>query len=363
MDHDPQDSPLRRYLTERVAANQGADLDEVVRRAKAVTVRQPQPNQRWRLAALTAMAAAAVALVVVGAVALRGGDDQSSGVTLATTPDLPIDGLDSSTTTESAGSVALPIVTTSTVSDSSTSTSATTAPVALPSTTSSSSPTTMPANSVSVPATAFPQQLVPCDTDPGWEERHDIDGDGVVETVQILYSPNSTGGDDSTVAICGSALVVEPTFFEAPNKPRVFVFSDIEGDGSVEMFTGGTNCCALFLEVRRLTGNSFGPADLGFTVHEPGYPEFGDPGLSLGCVDVDGDGLREPVELSYAYEGDNIDVGRALETATAMHWTRTVLLPGGGEGQVDTGVFELPAQVDQARIVTQMTCGDVVFFS
>ncbi len=39
---------------------------------------------------------------------------------------------------------------------------------------------------------------------------------------------------------------------------------------------------------------------------------------------------------------------------------RRLLLPGGGEGQVDTGTFELPEQIAQARIVTQMTCGDVV---
>lgn len=171
----------------------------------------------------------------------------------------------------------------------------------------------------------------------------DFDGDGRPETL----AADRPDAGPTVVRICGSELRVEPWDAGDGNRPLQVFVVDVEGDGTDELIAGGVTGTGPFSgNVVRVVGGRFEGTRMGTTVR---------PGESFGCVDVDGDGLRELVQLEYRLVG-----GETIDTATSMEWTRTVLDDDGNQMQVDTGTFALPAQRDAARTVRSGTCGEQI---
>ncbi len=174
----------------------------------------------------------------------------------------------------------------------------------------------------------------------------DLDGDGVFETVAV--DRPSVG--ETTITVCDSPLAVAPYQVGDTNRPAEVYLVDIEGDGVSELLVGGaTGAAARFVgSVVRLEGSELTDLQLDLSVF-PG----GRTGSSFGCVDVDGDGLRELVTLTYEFDADT------AEAATTVAWTRTVVLDDqGAVGATATGTFDTATQPRAVAALVNGTCGE-----
>jgi len=177
------------------------------------------------------------------------------------------------------------------------------------------------------------------------EVRGDLDGDGAEETVLVERPP----GGETVIRVCGSRLRVAPYHVGDVNKPVEVYGIDIEGDGITELLVGAPTGAGPFAgTVLRLEGDELVDTRLSLTVIFAGRE-----GSSFGCVDVDGDGVRELVSYTYEFDGDTVD------SSTTMTWARTVLL-GPLTGTTTTGTFDVGEQREDVEVLMAGTCGDDV---
>ena len=171
----------------------------------------------------------------------------------------------------------------------------------------------------------------------------DLNGDGWFETLTLA---EGLSGDNTLISVCGSSLdipvlavPVSPDFIPPT---RVLVL-DIEGDGSDELLLtsfdpdGFSGPIARYSEGMLIaTGQTVSLAPI--------------RGESFGCVDLDGDGVRDLVNYSYSFVG-----GTDISNSTSLDYTASRQV---GDMTV-SGSLPLPAQADEAFRLTAGYCGNL----
>lgn len=176
--------------------------------------------------------------------------------------------------------------------------------------------------------------------------KSDLDGDGQQETVAV----DRPDAGETTIAVCGTKLVVEPFHVGDVNKAAEVFLLDVDNDGIVELLVGGTTGGPLVFSGTVLRFDRTRWVDLGVGV---GVTVVERTGRSFGCGDVDGDGVRELVSRSYTLDADR------LSEATRIDWVdETVWNPNGPPGGMETGSYDVT--VDTAAVVALLngTCGN-----
>lgn len=222
--------------------------------------------------------------------------------------------------------------------------------------TSASSPATSPVSTSStttgsVPVVTVEVGKVVCpDKLHSWSPRFesDLDGDGQTETIAV----DRPDVGETTIVVCGTGLTVEPFRVGDVNKPAEVFAMDVDSDGVTELLVGGP------------TG---GPIRFSGTVLRFDRDRWVDPGVDLqvtvvrrtgssfGCVDIDGDGVRELVSETYELDADTYD------EATRIDWQQDAVYdPNGEPGTTVDGTYDLVEDAPAARHLLDGTCGDQV---
>ena len=171
----------------------------------------------------------------------------------------------------------------------------------------------------------------------------DLNGDGWFETLTLA---EGLSGDNTLISVCGTSLDIP--VLAMPVSPdyilptRVLVL-DIEGDGSDELLLtsfdpdGFSGPIAKYSEGMLIaTGQTVSLAPI--------------RGESFGCMDLDGDGVRDLVTYSYSFVG-----GSDISNSTSLDYTASRLV-----GDITTsGSLPLPALADEAFRLTAGYCGNL----
>ena len=183
-----------------------------------------------------------------------------------------------------------------------------------------------------------------------WSPRfeNDLDGDGRPETIAV----DRPAIGETTIAVCGTGLTVEPFQVGDVNKPAEVFAMDVDSDGVTELLvggpTGGPNRFAG--TVLRFDGNRWVDLGLGLEV-----TVVRRTGSSFGCVDIDGDGVRELVSETYEFDADTYD------EATRIDWRQDAVYdPNGEPGATVDGTYDLVEDAAAAEHPLDGTCGDQV---
>jgi hypothetical protein len=166
----------------------------------------------------------------------------------------------------------------------------------------------------------------------------DVDGDGHADTEWIARAPAADGSVRFGVTTRSGGTFTGTIRSASPVRRSVLV-ADVTGKGELialasdgrQVLLYAISQCAL-IPVQNAQGAQYA-FDLGFT----GY------GTGVGCVDVDGDGVRDLAGLL----ADGTTVTR---TAVELHGPRAT------NGRSATTASAPPAQLDLAH---QVTCGDL----
>ena len=166
----------------------------------------------------------------------------------------------------------------------------------------------------------------------------DVDGDGEPDTEWIATQPTADGSVQFGVQTASGDAITANAASAAPGA-RSLLVADVTGDGELVALVSDGRQVLLYalsdcsiLPVQDAQGQQYA-FDLGFT----GY------GTGVGCVDVDGDGVRDLAGL--LAEGTSV-------TSTAI----TLAGPRAANGASRTVADATPDQLDLARSVT---CGDL----
>jgi len=166
----------------------------------------------------------------------------------------------------------------------------------------------------------------------------DVDGDGKPDTEWIATQPTADGSVQFGVQTASGDAITANVASAAPGA-RSLLVADVTGDGELVALVSDGRQVLLYaisdcsvLPVQNAQGQQYA-FDLGFT----GY------GTGVGCVDVDGDGVR--------------DLAGLLAEGTSVTSTAVVLDgPRAANGTSRTVADAGPDQLDLARSVT---CGDL----
>jgi len=175
----------------------------------------------------------------------------------------------------------------------------------------------------------------------------DVDGDSVADSIAITRSPEGS----TTITVCtanGAAAFYDDG---NRNKPATAYVLDIEGDGVSEFLVGGPTGAGPFAgTVVRFENGELVDLNLGLTVF-PG----GRTGSSFECVDVDNDGLRELLSISYEFDGES------EAEATTMTWNGIVEVDANGPpGWITSGALDVATEANDVAALVDGTCGDIV---
>jgi hypothetical protein len=186
----------------------------------------------------------------------------------------------------------------------------------------------------------------PCER-PSFVEA-EVDGDGLSDRVSFTYlAPRG-----AVLTVCTAAGAVAE--LKAPGMGEWLAVADVEPDGRAEMFPGGTTAFSLLMDVMVFLDDGLHYVELA-----DGQPlqlasrrdlrsEQLGPGKSVGCLDADGDGVRELLDLSYWEEGDSVRWNRVAYRLEGV-WALEV--------RVDQGTFKLPEDQEAIEILRSPTCG------
>ena len=178
----------------------------------------------------------------------------------------------------------------------------------------------------------------------------DFDGDGAKDQAW-----QEQGRDGVTVSVCTAS----GTLASAPvlGQGEAFAVQDVQGDGTDELWPGGTTVSGLVTNVLVMTGRRLehvtlaGSEDRLLLDNRPETDSSDLPGRGIGCVDIDGDGRREVVQLVSHTEGETVE------------WERTAYAIDGGLARlVDTasGAYHSPEDDAKIQLLTMATCGDEI---
>ncbi len=181
----------------------------------------------------------------------------------------------------------------------------------------------------------------------------DLDGDGWFETVVLT---DDRGGN--SIMVCGSALQVPAYVWPlseaiGPANRRLLPL-DIEADGRDELMAGQ------FLLDPPQTGEfialpilRLGPSGLESTGQSAGLNHsaglYVDKPTSFGCVDLDGNGVRDLVSYTYSFIG-----GTDISNSTALEYEASGVANASSGGQL-----ALPESADEAFRLISGYCGNV----
>ncbi len=168
----------------------------------------------------------------------------------------------------------------------------------------------------------------------------DLDGDGWYETVTLMKTPDV----GFLLFACGTTLD-QPVFTvplseaTAVGQPRVFPI-DIEGDGTDELLIATFDLDGFTASVVTFSEGTLALLDRTVSISAAGRQSF-------GCVDLNGDGVRDLVEYTYSFVGGtDISNSGALDYTTSLDGIRT------------TGSLALPAQEVEAFRLIAGYCGN-----
>jgi hypothetical protein len=140
--------------------------------------------------------------------------------------------------------------------------------------------------------------------------------------------------------------------FEVPDNAQPLMYTlDIEGDGTSELLLGGYIDPVWKASVYRLEGDTL--TATGQSVQQ-GPPLDTPTGTSFGCLNLDGDGVRDLVDFTYQYVG-----GTDLSNSTALTYEARIIGPLGPTGPSVAGTLALPANETQAFHVIAPYCEPV----
>ena len=176
----------------------------------------------------------------------------------------------------------------------------------------------------------------------------DLDGDGWSEVVVQQHA----AGDAQApyrVAVCGTLLAVDPYVTNSDNVPWIVYTIDVEGDSRDELLMGGFLLSGFSADLYELDGTA-----LVNTLRQvqQSNPMVGTPGSSFGCVDFDGNGVRDLVSYSYRYVG-----GIDLASSTSLVAQMGLAVPPSASSTTQQLTFALPAQLTEAFHVIAGFCG------
>lgn len=155
--------------------------------------------------------------------------------------------------------------------------------------TSTGPPTSMSSISTTVPKVTSVVTLAdgtivcPEKTHP-WSPRfeNDLDGDGRPETIAV----DRPAIGETTIAVCGTGLTVEPFQVGDVNKPAEVFPMDVDADGVAELLVGGPTGGPIRFAGTVLRFEREPWVDLGLGLD---VTVVGRTGSSFGCVDIDED--------------------------------------------------------------------------
>jgi len=197
-----------------------------------------------------------------------------------------------------------------------------------------------------LPAGSSLADTVQCPTRPVEDTAYvDLNGDGWYETATLTDLGTGNGG---IIAVCGTTLAVGDLLWPETGADEytsaALIPLDIEGDGVDEMLAALYPPDDLSAEVLLLRDSTL--VLTGRTVTSSNIVGSGG-GLSFGCVDLDGDGIRDLVSYTYSFVG-----GFDISTSTRLDYTASL-------GNIrTTGSLALPAQVDEAFRLISGYCGN-----
>ena len=169
----------------------------------------------------------------------------------------------------------------------------------------------------------------------------DVDGDGAADTEWIASQPAADGSVQFGIPTA-SGDAIATNLQSASPLPRSILVADVTGDGELVVLASDGRQVLLYaysecaiVPVQDPQGEQYA-FDLGFT----GY------GTGVGCLDVDGDGVRDLAGLQVDGDGTGY-------TATPV----VLDGPRARNGEISQGVSDAGAEaVEAARSIT---CGDL----
>ncbi len=182
----------------------------------------------------------------------------------------------------------------------------------------------------------------------------DLDGDGWHETLVLVPGPDN----GNIVSVCGSALEVPeyawPLSEAVGAAVRRLLPLDIEGDGRDEFLAGeyllSPEQSGEFIALRVLSLGAIGLESIHGSIGlNPAAGLYVDKPTSFGCVDLDGDGVRDLVSYKYSFVG-----GTDISNSTALEYEAF----GDADASM-VGQLALPAQADEAFRLISGYCGNL----
>ncbi len=182
---------------------------------------------------------------------------------------------------------------------------------------------------------------VQCSVEPVDDTAYaDLDGDGWYETITI---DKGWTADNKLTRVCGTSLSVPVLAIPVSHgytSPTRLLPLDIQGDGADELLIGYFDQDGFSAAVA-----SYGAGHLSSTGNTVSLSPV--RGESFGCVDLDGEGIRDLVSYTYAYVG-----GTDISNSAALSYTASL-------GTMSkAGSLELPAQADEAFRLISGYCGN-----
>lgn len=183
-----------------------------------------------------------------------------------------------------------------------------------------------------------------------WSPRfeNDLDGDGQTETIAV----DRPDVGETTIVVCGTRLIVDPFRVGDVNKPAEVFAMDVDSDGVTELLVGGPTGGPIRFAgtVLRFDGDRWVDLGVGLQV-----TVVSRTGSSFGCVDIDGDGVRELVSETYELDADTYD------EATRIDWQQDVVYDANGEpGATVDGTYDLAANPGAVKDLLDGSCGDQI---
>jgi hypothetical protein len=170
----------------------------------------------------------------------------------------------------------------------------------------------------------------------------DVDGDGVADPVYHRYE-----GSEAVLGVCTASGVDE---IPGGGMTEILFAYDVGGDGSFELFYGGTSvtagitAVAVWIDGELQVASEAGGRPL--LVYDGWLNAAEGPFLSFGCRDVDGDGVTELLQAEFADGGSD----NTVPDGAPIAWTFTAY-------SLD-GALVTRASEGQGEVVAPLTLAD-----